>query len=209
MLHTCKNCNNHILGDQPRIVRGVDVYHKNREDCKNQTYSGLFIKQLRKRYNVTQDDLALRLGTTTRAVKEMESRVVSASVYNRVKDAITPRMLKPTKTAKDVRKQMGAKLKKLRTDAKLTRRKVAEHVGQGLNEDKLESYERGLSTPPDKLLKQIKKSIKELSKPQYIVCNKPSLFNFTPKTELDMLREEINSLKLELQDLKKLFAKRN
>lgn len=88
MLHTCKNCNNHILGDQPRMVRGVDVYHSKKEDCNNQTYSGMMIKQLRKRYKVSQDELAKRLLTTKRAVQEMESRAVSSSCFNKVRDAI-------------------------------------------------------------------------------------------------------------------------
>lgn len=120
-------------------------------------------------------------------------------------------LFKPTKTAKDVRKQVGAQLKKLRTDAKLTRRVLASQVN--ITEDRLESYERGLSTCPPSLLRRLKKAIsnsyiKDVPDIHSLLKSEPpKTMDFSPSSDVAMLREQIATLNDELQTLKEAFIK--
>lgn len=194
----CAKCNNIILTTQTRTFRPSTnlFYHQFPADCAVKTVPGDLVRRLRRQYHVSGAELANRLGNKTKdEIYKLEKQAVTEAEFKKIQDALIPRIGRAealvkqpqqpkkrvsrlTETQKKNRIAQGKEIKALRLEKGIKRTELAKKLN--LTEDRLEAYERGLSTMSPELVFTIKDKIKKFKKPKKRDYNSKKFFDCSP-----------------------------
>lgn len=166
----CQNCNTLIQSTMPRAIRQGKYYHMRMSDCLKTSHFGSKLKSLRKKYRVSAKKLAKASGVSINYVYTQEKKIISDELFKKlrghileikdkrpgpksapVKEARRTR----SKTTRAEREKQGLAFKLLRTTALgLSRKKLGAILK--VNEDRIESWERGMGTIPREFVEKTK-----------------------------------------------------
>lgn len=194
----CENCKEHIVADQPRIIRGGSYIHQMIRDCSVKTVSGSKLKAFRTKNRLSINKLAKLISRSSAYIQKVEKGFLTEDRFKEIqklskagkswKDSLRPEVVK-----------QGSKLKADRIAAGIRRVDMVKMMG--MNYSAYENYERGKS----KMSKEFKKKAYAIIKGETKIVEPP--VEFSPvvcisKEELERLQESHNNFLA----IKKLLA---